>query len=121
MFDVGLGRTTYKPFSFEKYFDDVFDLRRGKTATYEVNVVDDNLVLSVDLPGAKAADLKLEAEGHNVRISGKQKGVDFKYDYSLSKIYDPTTAAAKLEDGVLTLTFRKYEQIKQKVFNIKLS
>lgn len=117
-----LSRYGYNLSDFEKLVNDVWGFSgTNKTSTYDVKVNENNLILSVDLPGTKASDLKIEAEGHNLRISGKQKGVDFKYDYSLAKSYDPTSAIAKYEDGVLNLTFNKFEQLKPKTFNIKLS
>lgn len=111
----------YNLFDFEKLVNDMWGTRSNRTSIYDVKVDDNSLVLSVDLPGAKSADLKIEAEGQNLRIAGKQKGVDFKYDYTLAKSFDPTSAIAKFEDGVLNLTFNKYEQAKPKTFNIKLT
>jgi HSP20 family molecular chaperone IbpA len=89
--------------------------------SYEAKEDDEGLTLSVDLPGTKSSDLQLEAVSNLVKIWGKQKGKDFAYEYSLSKAYDPTTCHAKLEDGVLTLKFKKFERPKQKVHKISLA
>lgn len=101
-------------------FDRVLDPWTLKTnvASFDVNENDAGLTLNLDLPGAKSADLKVEAVSHYVKIEGKQKGKDFSYNYSLPKSYDPSTGRAKLEDGVLTMTFNKLESSKPRVHNI---
>lgn len=101
-------------FGLDKY------LNNTVTANYDVHENEEGLVLTIDLPGAKSSDLKIEAVSNLVKISGKQKGKDFFYEYSLNKSYDLFTGAAKLEDGVLTLTFKRYEEQKPKVHTIQV-
>jgi HSP20 family molecular chaperone IbpA len=77
------------------------------TAAAKTEVKDNELHLSVDLPGVKPNDLSVQAEGRTIKIVGKRKGEEIKHAYTLSKEYDPETTSALLEDGVLTLTFEK--------------
>ena len=101
-------------------FDRVLDPWSVKTAaaSFDVYENDAGLTLNLDLPGAKSSDLMVEAVSHSVKIAGKQKGKDFAYNYPLPKSYDPSTGVAKLEDGVLTMTFNKLESQKSKVYKI---
>lgn len=80
----------------------------------------DKLYLFVDLPGAKSSDVKVESVVGQVKIFGKQKGKDFHQAYSLPKSYDPASGVAKLEDGVLTLTFSKIKTAKSLVHSIEV-
>jgi HSP20 family molecular chaperone IbpA len=77
------------------------------TAAAKTEVKDNELHLSVDLPGVKSSDLSVQAEGRTIKIVGKRKGEEIKHAYTLSREYDPETTSAKLEDGVLNLTFSK--------------
>ena len=101
-----------------RFIDDFY--AREKHYAYDVVSNGNHLTLSLDLPGAKQSDLKITAEGRNLLISGKQKGKDFKYSYCIDKQYEPESATAKLEDGVLTVKFAKKNVEKQKTFEIKI-
>jgi HSP20 family molecular chaperone IbpA len=90
------------------------------SANYDIRESESGLFLEIDLPGAKNSDLKVETVSNLVKICGKRKGKDFFYDYSLDKSYDPSTGVAKLENGVLTLTFNKHELQKPKVHTIQV-
>ena len=87
---------------------------------YHVESTAEDLTLAVDLPGVKLSDLNVQVEGHTIKIAGKQRGHDVKHSYQLSKQYDPTTASAKLEDGVLTVKFLKREEAKPKIINVQV-
>jgi HSP20 family molecular chaperone IbpA len=101
-----------------RFIDDFY--AREKQHSYDVTTSENHLTLSLDLPGAKQSDLKIVAEGRNIKISGKQKGKEFKYSYCLDKQYEPENAVAKLEDGVLTIKFEKKGIEKQKSIEIKI-
>ena len=110
------GRHTSSWFDFDTLeFDKFFG-----TKSYNVETTDMGLSLSVDLPGVKAADLSVQVEGQTVKIAGKQRGNDIKQTYQLSKQYDPESASAKLEDGVLILEFSKREEAKPKTINVQI-
>lgn len=93
-----------------RLLDDVYGSSwnlKSTSSSYRVNATDTGLELSTDLPGVKSKDLSVQVTGRTVTISGKLRGQDFKNSYRVSKDYDVETAAASLEDGVLTLTFEK--------------
>jgi HSP20 family molecular chaperone IbpA len=107
-----------------RFFDNVNRILGYNTAItpgYDVRENESGMALTIDLPGAKSSDLKVDAMMGIVKIKGKQKGKDFSYEYYLGKAYDPSTGVAKLEDGVLTMTFNKFEVQKPKVFSIQVT
>lgn len=116
---------TVSPYSYEnnntllKFFDS-FNGVNAVNQTYSSKEEGENLLLSIDLPGAKSSDIKVESVVGQVKISGKQKGKDFHQTYSLPKAYDPSTGTAKLEDGVLTLNFSKFKTAKSLVHSIEV-
>ena len=99
-------------FNAFRLFDDVTgpqasQVRSYGSSSYRTETTDRGLNLSIDLPGVKATDLNVQVVGNDVKVSGKVRGADFDYAYRLSKDYDPDTAEAVLECGVLTLYFQK--------------
>lgn len=107
-----------------RFFDNVnrvLGYNAATTTGYDVRENESGMTLTIDLPGAKSSDLKVDAMTGVVKIRGKQKGKDFSYEYCLSKAYDPSTGVAKLEDGVLTMTFNKFEVQKPRVFSIQVT
>ena len=119
---------TVSPYSYHDNnanlnLDKFFDAWHGASLanqTYSSKEEGDKLFLSVDLPGAKSSDVKIESVVGQVKIFGKQKGKDFRQTYSLPKTYDPATGLAKLEDGILTLTFDKFKTSKSSVTSIEV-
>jgi HSP20 family molecular chaperone IbpA len=90
------------------------------SSEYRVEEKDNELHLSIDLPGVKAKDISVQTTGRDIKVTGKLRGDDFKYSYVLSKDYDPETISAIHEDGVLTLTFGKTSASKARTVEIKV-
>jgi HSP20 family molecular chaperone IbpA len=90
------------------------------SSEYRVEEKDNELHLSIDLPGVKAKELSVQTTGRDIKVTGKLRGDDFKYSYVLSKDYDPETISAIHEDGVLTLTFGKTSASKTRTVEIKV-
>ena len=112
--------TTYDEYLGKVFNDFWSEGFKKSSAEYSTKQTEDGLELTVDLPGVKVSDLKVESVGNKVSISGKQKGKDFHHTYTLSKAYNPETAKASLEDGVLTLSFAKHEIEKPKTIAIEV-
>ena len=89
------------------------------TTEAKTEVKENQLHLSVDLPGVKSTDLSVQAEGRTIKIVGKRKGEEIKHSYTLSKEYDPETTSATLEDGVLTLIFGKTQAVESRKIEVK--
>ena len=90
------------------------------SSVYRTEEKDNELHLSIDLPGVKGKDISVQATGREIKVTGKLRGENFKYSYVLSKDYDPETVTATHEDGVLTLTFGKTATAKTKTVEIKV-
>ena len=90
------------------------------SSVYRTEEKDNELHLSIDLPGVKSKDLSVQATGRDIKVLGKLRGEEFKYTYVLSKDYDPETVTATHEDGVLTLVFGKSSAAKTKIIDIKV-
>lgn len=90
------------------------------SSEYRVEEKDNELHLSIDLPGVKAKELSVQTTGRDIKVTGKLRGEDFKYSYVLSKDYNPETISAIHEDGVLTLTFGKTSASKTRTVEIKV-
>lgn len=92
----------------------------SSTTEAKTEVKDNELHLSVDIPGVKLKDLSVQTEGRVIKITGRRKGEEFKHTYTLSKEYDPETTSATLEDGVLTLTFSKTVETSTRKIDVKV-
>ncbi len=69
----------------------------------------DRLELSTDVPGVKAKDLKLEIDAGVLKLEAKRTdtGESIVRNYCIDNKHDPKSCEAALEDGVLTVTFKK--------------
>jgi HSP20 family protein len=81
---------------------------------------DDRAVLMLDLPGIKKDDLNVSITEGVVSVSGKRGKREFSGEYTLDASYDPSTANAELEDGVLTLTFDRLPETKPRKIEVKV-
>ena len=95
--------------------------QRDHHFSYSIESNDESLTLSVDVPGIKKDDLKVSITGHIINISGTRAGKERTQQYSISKMYDPSTVDAKHEDGVLTLRFKCSEKVKLRQIDVKIS
>lgn len=101
-------------------FFDAWGTSKEYLSSYSSKEEGDHLSLSIDLPGAKSTDVKVESLTGQVKIYGKQKGKDFSQTYSLPKTYDPSSGVARLEDGVLNVVFSKFKTAKPSVYSIEV-
>jgi HSP20 family molecular chaperone IbpA len=112
--------TLFDPFQI---FSDVARPRSGSTlqsrVNYNVTTNDAGLVLKVDLPGVKKEDLKVEVSDRTLHIKGKRDQEDISIAYKISKDFSADDPDAKLEDGVLSLNFRKLSESGTKTIVVK--
>jgi len=128
MLNIRYDSTLKTPTLFDtlRTLEDLYSTPTSRTRVYTNSSVyrteekDNELHLSIDLPGVKGKDISVQATGREIKVTGKLRGEDFKYSYVLSKDYDPETVAATHEDGVLTLTFGKTATAKTKTVEIKV-
>src|SRR6185295_13294302 len=92
--------------SFERFVNDAFfsDATRG----FDVQQDDKAWTVTLDMPAVAREDLSIAIEGSVVRIETKAEAPrQFKAAYELPQDIDAGASAAKLENGVLTLTLAK--------------
>ena len=92
--------------SFERFVNDAFfaNAPRG----FDVQQDDKVWTVTLDMPGVTREDLAITIEGCIVRIETRaQAKRAFKAAYELPQDIDADASAAKLENGVLTLTLAK--------------
>ena len=96
--------------SFERFVNDAF----FSNAARGVDVAQDDKAWTVtlDLPGVAKEDLSVNIEGTIVRIDTRAEAKrQFKAAYELPQDIDAQASAAKLENGVLTLTLAKKQPV----------
>ena len=114
----------YDHFDFDpfKVLDALYASNRTnvRSKSYRVEETDDGLTLSIDLPGVKSKDLSVQTTGRDVKVEGNLRGEDFKFVYRISKSYDTETVSATLEDGVLSLLFKKAADATTKTVEVQV-
>jgi HSP20 family protein len=93
----------------------------------------DSFEMSAEVPGIKKEDLAVKIQGNYLEISGKREfaapegykahrgerqNIAFTRSFTLPADIDPEKAAAKLEDGILTLTLPKAATAKARQITI---
>ena len=127
--------------AMDRLFDDAFtrpvNLRDGGWSAPAVDMyqTDDEVVVSVALPGFKADDVQINVTGEVLTIRGELKHEDEKKDkawhmreqrwgsfersISLPTEVTADQAVADFENGILTITLPKAEEVKPKTINVK--
>jgi HSP20 family molecular chaperone IbpA len=74
---------------------------------YKINA--ESIDLWLDVPGVKAKDMSIDIDMGKLRVRGHRSDTQSKIAqiYALTDMYDPTTATATLEDGVLNVNVKK--------------
>ena len=128
---------------FNRMFDDVLTPasitefgNSSKIPAAELTVNQDNLVLKLEIPGMKPADINIEATAKSISVSGDRKSEitseeegktrsEFRYGSFQRVIPLPvkiqnTEVKAEYKDGILHLTLPKAEAEKNKVVKVNL-
>lgn len=80
----------------------------------------DVYLASIELPGYKKGDVKVEANGNALTVSAEKDGKPkYKNTFSIKSDVDTTSIAASLEYGILTLTLPKKEVLKPRKIKVQ--
>jgi HSP20 family molecular chaperone IbpA len=91
--------------SFERFVNDAF-------TGFKVEQDDKAWTVTLDMPGIAREDLVINIEGAIVRLETKAEAKrQYKAAYELAADIDADASAAKLENGVLTLTLAKKQPV----------
>lgn len=121
---------------FDRLFEDSFDFQRWRgmepfgSPAVDVAETDDQYVIKASLPGIKPEDLDISVTGNALTIKGQIDGEEtiseeqyhlrerhygaFARTITLPATVDAESVAANYEDGVLTLTAPKTEDVRRK-------
>lgn len=92
--------------SFERFVNDAFFANAARG--FDVQQDEKAWTVTLDMPGVTREDLSIAIEGTIVRIETRAEATRaFKAAYELPQDIDADASAAKLENGVLTLTLAK--------------
>lgn len=126
--------------AMDHLFDDAFTrpltLRDGWSApAIDMYQTDDEIVVKASLPGVKADEVQINITGEILTLKGETRQADEKKDKAWHMreqrwgaferaIALPTEvvadkAKAEFENGILTITLPKAEEVKPKIINIK--
>ena len=95
--------------SFERFLNDSF-FRPGKGLKVEQN--EEAWTVSLDVPGVTREQLTIDVDGTVVRVqTAKEAARQYKAAYELPAEIDAEATAARLENGVLTLTLAKKKPV----------
>ena len=126
--------------AMDHLFDDAFtrplSLRDGWSApAIDMYQTDDEIVVKASLPGVKADEVQINITGEILTLKGETKQVDekkgqawhmreqrwgtFERSIALPTEVVADSARAEFENGILTITLPKAEEVKPKIINIK--
>jgi HSP20 family protein len=95
--------------SFERFLSEAFV---APTQGLKVEQDDKAWTISLDLPGVAREQLSVNIEGAVVRVeTAAEAQRQFKAAYELPEAIDAEASAARLENGVLTLTLGKKQPV----------
>jgi len=100
---------------FNDVWGDVTTSDNGDSTWFPaVNVTEENgdTRVSVEIPGVKPEDVKVQVENTVLTIEGKKPGYSFKRSFTLPSSVNTEAISAKHEHGVLTVNLPKAEQAK---------
>lgn len=127
---------------FDNVFDDFFTAPKSHTAsdsvTPRITVSEDDqtYIVEAEIPGVTRENVKISVEGNVVTLEAEvkrqveQKDGDnvtqtertirkFSRRFTLAKDVDDTQSAAKLENGILTLTLPKKAELRPKQITVQ--
>lgn len=126
--------------AMDHLFDDAFTrpltLRDGWSApAIDMYQTDDEIIVKASLPGVKADEVQINITGEILTIKGETKQVEekkgkawhvreqrwgaFERAIALPTEVVSDKAKAEFENGILTITLPKAEEVKPKIINIK--
>jgi HSP20 family protein len=91
---------------------------RSLSPACDVSETEEKFLLSVDLPGMKKEDIKIELKDQVLTISGERKTEKYQRSFTLPTVVDGNKVEARYEDGVLELTLPKTELAKPRQIEI---
>jgi HSP20 family protein len=126
--------------AMDRLFNDAFTPSVGSAAGWQVPAVDlyqtdDEVVVKAALPGLKADDVQISITGEMLTLKGEFRQADekqekayhlreqrygvFERTFALPTEVTADRAKAEFENGILTITLPKAEEVKPKMITVK--
>jgi HSP20 family molecular chaperone IbpA len=104
-FTPTLDRTFDRSFdrAFEQLTSSFFDTRRSNAPVVDGAWIDDEYVLTVDLPGVPAEAVTVEVTGTTLSLGATTESLDWKRSVRIGERLDPDKVRARHLDGRLTV------------------
>lgn len=89
------------------------------SSTFTEVVKDDGTwLVSLEVPGCKSKDVQITYDNGIVRVKAKKGSREIERVIVIKKGYDPQSASAHVEDGILTLMMKQKEAVKPKIIPV---
>jgi len=115
-FDLGFHSFRTFPVALSSFFDHELD---SFARRFEVGEENDNLTLTLELPGFKQSEIDVKLEKGILTVAAKNARNEVSQSITVGSDIDGEKVEAKLEDGILTLTLPKLESAKPRKIAIK--
>jgi HSP20 family molecular chaperone IbpA len=102
---------------FTNLIDNFFNVR--STINQTVEVIDDKLIWSIDMPGVKVDDVDVRAVERTVTIGAKRDKRSYNVTYNVPREYDVDSIDVSLCDGVLVAKFAKLAELEPRKIKVK--
>lgn len=128
--------TAWDPFKeWDRFFTDYASANRAPQAAhhsprYEVQEKEDGFLLSLDIPGVKKDDIKIETKGRTLTVTAKRHSTksagegreesSFSYaaSFELPEVVKLDATEASYQDGVLTLGLPKVKEASARTIKV---
>src|SRR5690606_33393779 len=82
----------------------------GATNSWKLDVKQDRIIATIDVPGCKAENIELDLVDGKLSVKAtRSNGGYMSFSTDIGMNYDPETAEAEVEDGVLTVTVMRFK------------
>ena len=110
--------------NIQDFFNGSYNNKRKNEDRFSAYKGEDKITIYAEIPGVAKEFVNIATEDNKVVVEVKRDENSpysydaFKQEFTLSKHYDITTINAKMENGVLEVSFEKKEDSKPKVITI---
>ena len=109
---------------FDSAFDGLFSLEnhphfRSQQSLQNIEETEEHFLLTIDLPGVKKNDLKIETTGDGLSIRALRGERQYQKNFRLPESVRSESIEAHYEDGVLTVLLPKVEAVKPRTVEIQ--
>ena len=104
----------------DNFFDDAFAIKSMNKITHRDDVThdDDGATIKLKVPGFNKKSIDISVDSEHLIIEGKTDDDSFTKRYSIDSKFDFDSIAAKVADGLLTLTLPYRSEVKPRKIKV---